>query len=518
MINWFKAFCVALLASCGFGLNSFGKFLGVAALLFALTACGDSGEVNSDSPDDGGDGTSTSGDTSSQILFASQYDLIEGADNEPYATSQESGDVIAFSDADGSGFEYDDWGLGVAPDGGSAGDYMQQRQAYGLQFAHSTAVDSSHYFGLVVKAPSNTNLNISESNTLVIQMGNGASTDDHPNSHMTFTVELNGGTYSDNSWSNSCSFDQELLVNSRPGSDQASWGNPYGIHTYRIALSEFTCSEGNLSALQSDLEEVAIKVVGGKDADASASTSGNSTLLQFGFITFVNSSGPVNGDSQYILFASQYEGINGASQDPWVRSQEGGEIYSFSNGFTYRWGLGEVPAGYQPGDLRIQRQAYGLQFDHGSAVDSTNYFGLTIKAPNNAELNITNSETLIIQMGNGANTTDDPNSHMTFTIDLTGAGGSNLCSHDQVLLANSRPLNNDGGTNATWANRYGIHTYRIPLSDFACSSGSMDALKADLEEVVVKIVGGKDASASASSSGNNTLVQFGYIAFGPSEL
>ena len=256
-------------------------------LLLALVACGDSGEVNSDSPDDGGDGGSTSGDTSSQILFASQYDLIEGADNEPYATSQESGDVIAFSDADGSGFEYDDWGLGVAPDGGSAGDHMQQRQAYGLQFAHSTAVDSSNYFGLVVKAPSNTNLNISESDTLVIQMGNGASTDVHPKSHMTFTVELNGGTYSDNSWSNSCSFDQELLANSRPGSDQASWGNPYGIHTYRIALSEFTCSEGNLSALQSDLEEVAIKVVGGKDATASA-TENNQVLLQVGYIAFAS--------------------------------------------------------------------------------------------------------------------------------------------------------------------------------------------------------------------------------------
>ena len=253
-------------------------------LLLALVACGDSGKVNSDSPDDGG---STSGDTSSQILFASQYDLIEGANNEPYATSQESGDVIAFSDADGSGFEYDDWGLGVAPDGGSAGDYMQQRQAYGLQFAHSTAVDSSHYFGLVVKAPGNTNLNISESDTLVIQMGNGASTDVHPNSHMTFTVELNGGTYSDNSWSNSCSFDQELLANSRPGSDQASWGNPYGIHTYRIALSEFACSEGNLSALQSDLEEVAIKVVGGKDATASA-TENNQVLLQVGYIAFAS--------------------------------------------------------------------------------------------------------------------------------------------------------------------------------------------------------------------------------------
>ena len=493
-------------------------------LLLALVACGESGQVNagSDDDDDTGDGTSTSGDTSSQILFASQYDLIEGANNEPYATSQESGDVIAFSDADGSGFEYDDWGLGVAPDGGSAGDYMQQRQAYGLQFAHSTAVDSSHYFGLVVKAPGNADLNISKSDTLVIQMGNGASTDVHPNSHMTFTVELNGGTYSDNSWSNSCSFDQELLADSRPGDDQASWGNPYGIHTYRIALSGFTCSAGDLSALQSELEEVAIKVVGGKDADASASTSGNSTLLQFGFITFVNSSGPVNGDSEYLLFASQYETIDGATNDPYVRSNEGGNIFSFSgNGFVYDgYSLSSV-AGEEH---MIQRQAYGIQFAHGSPIDETGYFGLAVKAPNNGYLDVSEAETIILQIGNGASTEIEPNSHMVFTVELNGGeqaadfSWSYSCSYDQTLLANSRPLNNEGGTNATWGNPYGIHTYRIALSEFTCSNGNLSSLKADLEEVVVKVVGDKDSTASASSTGNATLLQFGHIAFGPSEL
>ena len=486
----------------------------LALLVLALAACGESGKVNtgSDDDDDTGDGTSVSGDSSSQILFASQYELIGDASAEPYAASQESGEIYAISDAEGSGFEYDDWGLHLAPDGGSAGDYMQQRQAYGRQFAHAAAVDSSNYFGFVIKAPGNTSLNISESDTLVIQMGNGARTDDHPDSHMTFTIELNGGTQSDDSWSNSCSLDQQLLANSRPGTGQASWGNPYGIHTYRIALSGFTCSEGNLSQLQSDLEEVVIKVVGGKDTAASASTIGNSTLLQFGFITFINSSGPVNGDSGYVLFSSQYE-LKGASREPYANSKEDGDVYSFSDGgFGYTWGLGENA------DYIIQRQAYGLEFTHSSAIDASSYFGLSVNAPNNAELNITNSGTLIIQMGNGSNTTEFPSSHMVFTVDLKGDGDSNLCSYDQTLIADSRPLNNEGATNATWGNPYGMQTYRIPLSSFACSSGSMAALKADLEAVVVKVVGGKDATASAYGSTNKTLLQFGYIAFGPSEL
>ena len=496
----------------------------LALLVLALAACGESGKVNtgSDDDDDTGDGTSVSGDSSSQILFASQYELIGDASAEPYAASQESGEIYAISDAEGSGFEYDDWGLHLAPDGGSAGDYMRQRQAYGQQFAHAAAVDSSNYFGFAIKAPGNASLDISESDTLVIQMGNGASTDDHPNSHMTFTVELNGGTQSDDSWSNSCSLDQQLLANSRPGTGQASWGNPYGIHTYRIALSGFACSEGNLSQLQSDLEEVVIKVVGGKDTAASVSTSGNSTLLQFGFITFVNSSGPVNGDSEYLLFASQYETIDGTTTDPYVRSDEGGNIFSFSgNGFVYdEYSLSSV-AGEEH---MVQRQAYGIQFAHGSSIDNSAYFGLAVKAPNNGYLDISEAGTIIIQMGNGASTENEPNSHMIFTVELNGGeqaanySWSYSCSYDQELLANSRPLNYEGGTSATWANRYGIHTYRIALSEFNCSSGDLSSLKSDLEEVVIKVVGDKDSTASASSSGNATLLQFGYIAFGPSEL
>ena len=55
--------------------------------------------------------------------------------------------------------------------------------------------------------------------------------------------------------------------------------------------------------------------------------------------------------------------------------------------------------------------------------------------------------------------------------------------------------------------------YYINLSSFSCSSGSMSALKPGIAEVAIKVVGGKDTSASASTANNATFPVFGLIAF-----
>ena len=96
---------------------------------------------------------------------------------------------------------------------------------------------------------------------------------------MVYTLELNGGD-------SSCSYDLTLADGSRPSSGEA-WTNPYGIHTYYVGLESFTCTSGDMDSLTSDLEEVVVKVVGGKDATASA-TENNQVLLQVGYIAFAS--------------------------------------------------------------------------------------------------------------------------------------------------------------------------------------------------------------------------------------
>lgn len=203
--------------------------------------------------------------------------------------------------------------------------------------------------------------------------------------------------------------------------------------------------------------------------------------------------------SPYILFASSFLGKAGASSDPWMVSGEGGDVYTFSGGgFTRNWGLDSDA-------LRIERQAVGQQFEHTSAITSSAYFGYSFKAPVNGTVNASESGTLVISMGNGA--ASNVNSHNTFVIDIQGgtqAGApsyawTNQCSVDKVLDATN--------------NQYGLKTYRIPLSSFTCSSGTLSALKGDIKQVSVKVVGGKEPSKDSTTSNNSTLMQVSYIGF-----
>ena len=243
--------------------------LGFVGIVGTLVACG------------GGGITSTvaqsSAPASPYILFASQYQLIAGATSEPYAKTQELGNIYGFS---GGGFTYQ-WGLGTDA------NIMKERQAYGVQFGHSAAITNTSYFGLAVRAPENGSVNATNSNYLVIQMGNGSSTDAFPNTHMKFTVAISGGGSQavDYSWPAVCEYDKTLDTTSRIGTGKDASANPFGLRTYRIALSDFTCSSGNLSNLKADVREIAVKIVVGKDSTASA-TANNSALLQIGYLAF----------------------------------------------------------------------------------------------------------------------------------------------------------------------------------------------------------------------------------------
>jgi len=204
--------------------------------------------------------------------------------------------------------------------------------------------------------------------------------------------------------------------------------------------------------------------------------------------------------SPYILFGSSFLGKTGASGEPWMVSGEGGDIFTFAGGgFTRNWGLDSDA-------LRNERQAVGQQFEHTSAITDAAYFGYSFKAPANGTVNASQSGMLVISMGNGA--AANANSHNTFVIDIQGgtqAGAptyawTNQCSVDQVL---------DNSTN----NSYGLKTYRIPLSSLTCSAGTLAALKADIKQVSVKVVGGKEPTKDATTANNSTLMQVSYIGF-----
>ena len=204
--------------------------------------------------------------------------------------------------------------------------------------------------------------------------------------------------------------------------------------------------------------------------------------------------------SPYILFGSSFLGKTGASGEPWMVSGEGGDIFTFAGGgFTRNWGLDSDA-------LRNERQAVGQQFEHTCAITDAAYFGYSFKAPANGTVNASQSGMLVISMGNGA--AANANSHNTFVIDIQGgtqAGAptyawTNQCSVDQVL---------DNSTN----NSYGLKTYRIPLSSLTCSAGTLAALKADIKQVSVKVVGGKEPTKDATTANNSTLMQVSYIGF-----
>jgi len=219
------------------------------------------------------------------VLFSSQYSAASsGSDDTLKAVSREGGYVKVGS---GGNFTYGFYQLDTDA-------LMQERQAYGIQWRHSgtdenstaTTPDGNSFVYLSFGAPDNGSVNVSNSDNIIIQMGNGAA-DNQTNTHKVFTVEVNGGSATGSwpAWTNSCYYDQTLDNNSLLGQ---TGSNSYGLRTYEIPLSSFTCysGAGSVSSLKDNVSEVIVKVVGGKDSNADNSTSLNYTFPTIGFIGF----------------------------------------------------------------------------------------------------------------------------------------------------------------------------------------------------------------------------------------
>jgi hypothetical protein len=148
----------------------------------------------------------------------------------------------------------------------STGTYVVQWQAGAT--APTTASDYAYVALLApgTRAGATPTFDISQSDTLLIQMGNSyvaANNNGLPGGKATvFTVDLNN-TQGSTASTNDCSFDQTLST--LPAS--------VGVRTYAIPLSGFTCSKGGtVAALQSaGITTVAITIVGNKNTNVAPS-------------------------------------------------------------------------------------------------------------------------------------------------------------------------------------------------------------------------------------------------------
>jgi hypothetical protein len=219
----------------------------VGAAAMALAACSGGGVTDS-----GGGGPSVA--ATPYVLFASNYVAYDpGPVNDAFLHSVQDGDVY-------TGFcgKFDYGGYSSPqPD-------MDRTQLYLIQFqVKNSACQDGDFVYLAIKAPGTNTLgptittpvDIGQSNTLLIQMGNTVS-GSHAN---VFTVDLTNNNFAEGSGETAkCSIDQTLTA---VGAD--TFESALGAINYAIKLNDLTCSVGTLATLKSTgVTAVAIVVKG----------------------------------------------------------------------------------------------------------------------------------------------------------------------------------------------------------------------------------------------------------------
>ena len=423
------------------------------------------------------------------VLFSSSYEKIDGSSSGVWWKSQEDGSIYT---GESGNWAWETWD--------TDNDAIKARQSMGKIWNHTSALSDNDTIYITVKGPQNNGVNVSKSDQIVVQMGNLSSInyDGSPtnatNTHNVFTLGVKGGVQnsSDYSWSNDCRIDVTLDATSHTG-----------INTYYLPFDNMTCISGNKSSLKDNVTEVSVLVVGGKNPNSDNTTTKNTTGPAIGFIAFTDSTDNQtmqidNTSSPYVLFASQYEKVDGSSSGVWWKSKENGSIYT---GETGNWAY----ASWDTDNAAIkQRQSMGKQWQHTSALANNDTIYLTVKAPSNKWVYAGVSEKLVIQMGNGAPSSNS-NTHNIFSVSVKGGiqntsdySWSNSCSSDVTLDS---------------THTYGLQTYYVNFDNMTCSSGTMSSLKDNVSEVVVSVLGGKNPGKDNTTSSNLTLPSIGFIGF-----
>ena len=242
----------------------------IGAAAMALSAC-NGGGVTAQAAVPPPSGTATP-----YSLFASNYVAYpDGPVNDAFLHSVQDGDVY-------TGFcGKFDYGFYSSPQAD-----MDRTQLYLIQFKAKTnpVCTDGDYVYLAIKAPGtntqgptiSTPVDIGQSNTLLIQMGNTVS-GSHAN---VFTVDLTNNNYAESSGETAkCSFDQTLTAVGKETVESA-----LGAINYVIPLDSLTCSVGTLATLKSTgVTAVAIVVKGENNPDVVANELNTIAVGYVGF-------------------------------------------------------------------------------------------------------------------------------------------------------------------------------------------------------------------------------------------
>ena len=232
----------------------------------------------------------------------------------------------------------------------------------------------------------------------------------------------------------------------------------------------------------------------------------------------------VVANSPYLLYASEFVMKTDGENDTWAESQEGGDVTSFAGqGLSWRWDLGRSDVGGNP-DFLKQQQAYGVLFGKNANVAAANgYAGLSVKAPENGTVNVTESGNLVIQTGNGNPSGNDENAFMNYTIELAAGnqGGAPdyawpvKCTHVLALTPGSRPNGPEGTGAIAKTHPFGLQTYKIALNEtnFTCTGGTLANVKADLRNISFIVTGSNNATAVNSLDDKEVFIKIGHISF-----
>jgi len=228
--------------------------------------------------------------------------------------------------------------------------------------------------------------------------------------------------------------------------------------------------------------------------------------------------------SPYVLFASEFVMKTDGANDTWAKSQEGGDVTTFAgDGLSWAWDLGRSGVGGNPDWLK-QQQAYGVLFGKAANADPTRgYAGLSIKAPENGSVNVSQSGTMVIQTGNGNPVGPDSTAFMAYTIELAAGtqGGApdfawpKKCTYQLALTPGSRPLGPTGNTAIDKTNPFGLQTYRIALNstNFTCTGGTLAEVKTDLKNISVLVAAANNNGVMSDTAAREVFMKIGQISF-----
>ncbi len=216
--------------------------------------------------------------------------------------------------------------------------------------------------------------------------------------------------------------------------------------------------------------------------------------------------------SPYLLLANDYITYGVQTNGAYLHSIQGGDVYAGAGG-NYGYG------GYSSPQAAMNSTGYyTFQVQAGTTAPTTaaDYAYVAVLAPQDATFDISQSNTLLITMGNTYyppyNQNKPGGNVKVLTVDINNGAGSTPatddCSYDQTVPTYST---------AAPSTVPGVRNYAIPLSSFTCSTGTMAGLLANgITTVAVDIKGNKNPGVQTGEYDDISVGSIGFTSWNAS--